>query len=126
MSEPIEPDWFQLIAQQRGMPPEWRWFSSEWKGEGEHAVMLVKGGVPGAPFARGKNKGKPNPANRTQVAELVISREHMDAIKSQWQVKTGKCAKCAGSGQICWRWSKEGGRETRDCKACAGTGRATP
>jgi hypothetical protein len=101
-----KPDWFNLIAAERGLPAGWTWFRSEWRGEGDHAVMLVNGGIPGGVFTRGKNKGKPNPAKRTNVCELVVTRDDCD---------------CFGTGQRVVGWSKDGGAKHRACVRCAAT-----
>lgn len=121
------PDWFNLIAAQRGLPAGWSWFHSEWKGDGDHAVMIVKGGVAGHVYARGPNKGKPNPKKRTDVSEMIVTRDNLIAIKHQWQVKTGLCAECYGEGKRIAGVSMRDGkteRTYRDCKACGASGKA--
>ena len=36
------PDWFNMIATKRGMPPEWRWHHVEWIGDGDYADPMSK------------------------------------------------------------------------------------
>lgn len=121
------PDWFTLIAKERGVPDGWAWFKSEWRGETDaHGVFLVTGGVNGGVFKSGKNKGKPNPKLRTDVRELVISRDDMKAIKAKWSAETGLCAPCFGEGVRTVSISTEHGRKTRPCADCNGNGKVAP
>jgi hypothetical protein len=111
-----------MIAAERGLPAGWSWFHSEWKGEGLHAVMLVKGGVAGHVFQRGPRKGKPDPKRRTDVSEMVVTREDLRAIKVKWERENGKCADCFGEGSRVVGWSKEEGEMRRGCTRCKATG----
>ena len=122
MSEPV--DWFNMIAIERGLPPGWTWYESEAKGERPHHVFIIKGGVPGAVFKSGKNKGKPNVAKWTSPAELVISAHEMKERKAKWEKDTGLCSFCTGSGQTFASYSTKDGTTTRDCAACKATGKA--
>lgn len=116
----IDPDWFNMIAAKRGKPAGWAWFKSEWRGE----VILVEGGVAGALFTRGKNKGRPNPKKRTDVCEIAVSRSDLDAIKAEWSATTGKCAECYGDGETVASIGVSG-KTYRDCKRCGATGLAS-
>lgn len=117
------PDWFNLIASDRGMAKGWRWFHVQVKGSGEHSVFLAKGGVDGAVFKSGPRKGKPNPAKRTHVAEIVITCAELDERQGRWEVETGDCHRCGGSGETVARVHRTEGTTYRRCERCKGGGR---
>lgn len=116
--EAVRPDWFGLVAKERGVPDGWRWYSSTAHGNAGSTVFLVTGAVVGGLFAKGKNAGKPNPAKYTDKRELVITRADLDAVKAKWSAETGKCSACYGEGRVSTGWSKETGRTYRACRAC--------
>ena len=117
-------DWFNLIAAERGVPDGWRWFNTEFKGESRATgVFIVKGAVFGEVFKSGKNKGKPNPAKRTDERELVITPAQLDEFKARWEQTNGKCSECYGEGKTVKSISAEG-KTYRDCSRCKATGKA--
>ena len=120
------PDWFQMIAKERGVPDGWSWFQSEVKGERPNSVFLVRGACIAGTHTRGKNKGKPK-RDMSTMRELVITRADMDACQARWEQETGNCSRCTGSGKTVSGARKVGDewvQAYRDCSRCKGTGRA--
>ncbi|QSQ14082.1 hypothetical protein [Myxococcus landrumensis] len=123
------PDWWNLIAHQRGCHPAWRWLTVETIDHTvprDQAHCLVSGGVYSTLVKSGPRKGKPNYGKPDPGTErrLVISFVELDACKAQWEAETGKCSKCGGSGEEGAGWSKEGGSRYRTCTRCNGSGKA--
>lgn len=92
-----EPDFYNLIARERGMPEGWRWYSLEarpkfWSGNAPDrtkAVVLVRGAVCTAVFTRGKHKDHTNWAKRDRGTDidLVISLADYDARVAAWRAE---------------------------------------
>ena len=72
---------------------------------------------------KGKMKGKLAPHGE-QVSVLVLDAD-VDAERARYEIETGKCSECLGSGEEFRRWSKDKGTETKTCSKCNGTGNAT-
>lgn len=115
------PDWYALIATDRGMPEGWRWFKLERKGDGAHSVIIVGGGVPTRTYASGKRKGKPD-WRGVAHDEMVIGTAELTARMERWEAETGKCHRCGGDGAETIGWSTNGGAKTRTCSRCKGKG----
>ena len=122
------PDFWNMIAVERGMPEGWRWWSIQTIGDRkaprEHAAAMVKGGVPVARFASGKRKGEINWAKATSKAEMVITFRDLDERMARWERETGNCKTCGGDGQELAGWSAAEGSRTRECRRCKGSGKA--
>lgn len=90
-----EPDFYNMIARERGMPEGWRWYQLEarpqvWSGnepDRSKAVVLVRGAVCTAVFTRGKRKGQTNweKRDRSTDCEIVISLADYDAKVAAWR-----------------------------------------
>jgi hypothetical protein len=121
------PDFFSLIAQSRGMPEGWRWYEAQAVGSHEqpreHRAFMLRGGVPSVLFKSGPRKGQANWSKAEHQAELVITYRDLDAFTAQWEIETGLCSKCGGSGQESAGWSKVEGAKYRDCTRCSATGK---
>lgn len=113
-------DFYDIIAKERGVPADWRWFKIEAKGDGAHVVFLLTGAVPNGVISRGKYKGKPKYDKSTQ-RELVITRAELDAAHDTWERETGKCYRCNGTGKVITSAHANGERTYRDCRRCDGT-----
>ncbi len=115
------PDWYALIAADRGKPDGWRWFKLERKGEGAHSVVIVTGGVTTRTYASGKHKGKPDWRGVARD-EMVITSGDFDERMARWERDEGKCSACGGDGRELIGWSATTGEKTRTCKRCKGSG----
>ena len=111
-----------------GMPPEWDAYRFEAIGltsTQPTKVFCVEGAV--APLkTRGKYKGNPNWAKRDRatVRTAYFTPDEHDTWKSGWELKTGKCAECTGSGQRNVGWSAADGAKFKPCEKCNATGKA--
>jgi hypothetical protein len=120
MSERI--DWYNLIASERGLPDGWRWY--ELRAVGPHA--LIKGSLCNVMFKRGPRKGCENWAkrDRSQDREIVITKQELDARKSQYEAETGHCSRCFGTREELAGMSVAEGKLMRPCSRCKATGKA--
>lgn len=122
------PDFWSMIAVERGMPEGWRWYALNVLGDHgvprEHAAALVTGAVPGARFAKGKRKGEIDWSKATSPAEIVVTFADYDARALRWESQTGKCKDCGGETQKWAGWSKAEGHRTKPCGRCNSTGTA--
>jgi hypothetical protein len=115
------PDWFSLIAWERGLPMTWQWFSS--------AVVdnhfLVTGAVCSARFLRGPRKGLLNWAKRDKETEqtIVISRTELAVFRQRWEQESGRCYDCGGGGKEHMGWKIEHGTILKTCRRCKGSGK---
>jgi len=112
-----------------GMPPEWSAYYFKAIGhssvESNTKLIQVKGAV--APLiTRGKHKGAPNwrKSDKTTEREVFFTPGEHDEWCRQWEVRTGKCSKCMGSGKVFARWSITEGTSYKPCSTCNGTGKA--
>lgn len=123
------PDFYNMIAVERGMPKGWQWYALKALGDPsvtprEHAAALVTGGVPGERYKSGKRKGEVNWAKCTNRGELVITFRDYDERAVRWEHETGNCKTCGGDGQEWSGWSAGEGSRYRECTRCKGTGKA--
>lgn len=119
------PDWYNLLAVERGQPEGWQWYRLQGIGDGrENGAVLLKGGVPNGTFKSGPRKGEINWAKATHVAEVVITFADIGNRCMRWEVETGSCFNCGGDGSETAGWSAEAGHEARKCSRCNGTGKA--
>jgi hypothetical protein len=119
------PDFYSMHARKLlGLPDEWHWFSLEAKdGGGGRRFTLIKGAIPLRTISRGPRKGQWDWSQRKDEREVIVSDEEHRAFVAAWELETGKCATCGGSGHTLARWSSESGAEYRPCWKCA-AGRA--
>jgi hypothetical protein len=79
----------------------------------------IKGAV--APlFVKGPKKGKKNwsKMDRSTVMESYFTIEEHNAWLEQWEIKTGKCSKCAGEGKVSVGFSVSEGPAYKPCPKC--------
>lgn len=119
------PDFYNLIARDRGAPEGWRWFDLRVIGERPHHVIHVKGAVCDAVYKSGRYKGWPNwtKRDRSTERELVITPAEFDAAIAKWESETGLCHKCGGDGQELASCGV-GGNTYRPCSRCKASGKA--
>lgn len=112
----------EMLREQHGLPDTWDWFRSSWLPPERPLYLEIEGSVP-TPFKTGKNKGRPNPAKRTNVRKFFLSRDEKAALEAAWGLKTGKCIRCEGEGKYAWSSSVIEGTKYRECETCKGTGK---
>lgn len=129
------PDFYNLIAHERGMPAEWQWYSlivkpePPWPGNErparEHCFVLVRGAVCAVFYQRGPRAGHKNWTKRDKATdvEIVIGRVEYDERTMRWERETGMCKDCGGDGQELWSVGREG-TKTKPCQRCGASGRA--
>jgi hypothetical protein len=118
------PDFYNMIATERGAPDGWRWVELNAKGERPHHVFLVRGAV--VPLiSRGSNKGWPNWKRRDKATEreFVITPVEFDVFIAKWEQDTGCCSRCGGDGQELASCGVNG-KTYRNCSRCKATGKA--
>jgi hypothetical protein len=116
------PDWYNLIAKERGMPEGWQWFQLD----AIHDGTLVTGAACNVVFKRGPRKGTPNwdKRDRTTEAKLSIAVAEISERMLLWERETGQCSRCGGDGQELAGWCVAEGHKTRTCGRCDGSGKA--
>ena len=122
------PDFYNLIARQRGVPEGWHWYSLNVVGDIKDRAnggILVKGAICTAVYKSGPRKGQPNWSKRTDEREFLITTRDYDAAMAAWEAETGNCSRCGGDGQELASASSAGSTY-RACRKCNATGRAVP
>lgn len=117
------PDFYNMIAHERGAPSDWHWFELRGVGERPNHAFLVRGGV--APLlTRGKNKGHHNwrLLDKSTVREFVVTPADLEARTLKWEQETGSCHRCGGDGQELASCGIRG-NTYRDCSRCKATGK---
>ena len=118
------PDFYNLIAAERGCADGWRWVELRVVGERPDHVVVVRGAVM-PDLTKGKNKGWPNWSKRDKSTEreLVMTNPDINAFIAKWESTTGTCSGCGGDGQELAS-SGVNGTTYRDCRRCKATGKA--
>lgn len=72
------------------------------------------------------SKGKPiwRKGDTSTIAVAWIGIKEHEEWCAQWSAQSGLCSKCAGRGEVAWKWSVANGTQYRACPHCAGTGKA--
>jgi hypothetical protein len=118
------PDFYNLIAVERGMPEGWRWCSVEGVGDDrEHGGAMVTGAVPIGARKAGKNKGWPKWPPARKCNKVFITFAALDARMLQWERDEGKCSTCGGGGRQVAGISVVDGTTYRVCSRCKGSGK---
>lgn len=130
------PDFYNLIAHERGMPDGWRWYSLEakpsfWSGTQQpardQAFAIVRGAVCTATIQRGPRKGQTKWSKRDKStdAEIVIRLDELDARIARWELETNRCSLCGGCGAETGSIDFRSGGEIKKrlCNRCKGSGK---
>lgn len=134
---PIEPETVRLrpptqeqhAREKYKLPSDWQAYSWEAKGDDrETGWTVLKGGVYRHKRERGERKGeadfrKPEPG--TEATLSLANAEH-EAWLAQWQVDTGHCSRCRGTGHAFSGWDHKKGTAYRPCTKCNATGLCPP
>ncbi len=123
MSAVKRPDFYELIARERGCPEGWTYVTLKAVGEGRaKGAALVKGAIYPTKYKSGPRRGETNyskPLAGTE-RELLITFAELDTREVRWEQETGVCSKCEGTGQMV-----SGFHERKPCTRCHATGEAT-
>lgn len=108
-------DFWNVVARRKlGKTNTWSWYKIEWVGD---SAILVGGET--ALITKGKNKGKKKWDGADKV---IISEAEYDEAAKQYELSTGKCSSCQGSGQEFKSWNHLTGTDYKTCKRCNGKG----
>jgi hypothetical protein len=122
------PDFYNLIARERGLPEAWRWYELRVLPEHkagrpltprDQSFVLVRGAVCSTIYRSGPRKGQTNWHKRDKSTEIefVIAVTDFDARIARWEAETGSCRACGGTGQAV-RSCGAGGTTYRACTRC--------
>jgi len=118
--EPVWIDLFQLHAQDKlGVGPEWEAFMYETLEDDQHVKITL-----GIPTLRksGPRKGQ-RKWNRKEGKVAIFSRRDHKAWCEEWSMRTGRCARCTGSGKLFKSISEKEGTKYNPCPDCSGSGK---
>lgn len=107
-----------------GMPETWQPYRYE---HVDPDIVLITGMV--APLrTSGRDKGYPNfrKGDRTTERKTGFSTQEHFQFQRAWELRTGKCANCIGSGKVIAAAHADGTRAYRQCDRCEGSGKAPP
>lgn len=117
----MPPDWLNVVARKKlGQPPEWRWCNGQVIGETRD--FLVEGGVP-RELKSGIRKGLPTWKDAV-LSKCVVTDAEIRLAQMDYEIETGKCWECAGSGEKHIRWNHKTGNQFADCPRCDATGKS--
>lgn len=117
----LPPNWLNVVARKKlGQPPEWRWCKFEMIGDIHDCV--VEGGVPRR-LKSGEHKGQLTWRD-CSITKCVVTQAEHDQAKADYEVETGKCHDCAGSGMWLSGWGCDTGNRFKPCPRCNVTGKA--
>jgi len=113
------------------LPNDWQVVAWEKVGmdeRGDYQHLEMKGGVYRHTIEKGKRKGEPDykrPEPGT-VATISVTPGQIEAWLDRWEMETGYCHKCDGTGFEWSGWSAQHGHRYRSCDRCKQTGRSLP
>lgn len=119
-------DFFELAAREKAHLPEtWRVFHWQVLGHARVTLGYRLVGAVAPPKTRGKYKGKPNfdKLDKSTIRDVILLKAEYDSFVARWEVETGNCSRCQGSGQESAGWNVTDGPAYRPCSQCGATGR---
>jgi hypothetical protein len=128
-------DFFNLFAiKVRGAPAGWQWERIATIGDlGEkdraRQYSEMEGYVhDGTTFKRGKRAGKRKPGCAVEGTrrKIIFTMADLDAFMRAWELETGQCHRCFGTGEELAGSSTTDGDRYRACSRCFATGKAHP
>ena len=118
----MKPDFWNLaVRRKHGVSPEWQWCTLNSANMPEDFVQ-VTGAVPVGTISKGPRKGRSKWPKQLQT--FCVRRADVECEMRQFEVESGKCAKCLGEGVEPFSWCKTEGTKYRPCSRCQGTGKA--
>lgn len=118
------PSFDQHALELYNLPVGWKAYSWAAKGDKGTGFIELKGGVFNKKIERGKNKGKTDYRNPDPGTAATVSLSHKahKAWLERWEVETGHCAECFGTGLAWASWCSVHGTSFRPCTKCGATG----
>jgi hypothetical protein len=104
-----------------GSPDGFQFFC--WERIGTDALKLT-GCVVTRSYAKGPRKGRP--CYNGKRVSVVVTDAEAEAERTRYELETGQCGECMGSGQVFRSWSVDEGTKTRPCDVCGASGRVKP
>ena len=117
----------QCAREKAGMGADWKPWAFECLPHHPQPTELVQ--VTGAVVplkTHGKHAGQPdwNKKDKSTIRTVYITlKDHAEWVKA-WEIKTGLCASCEGSGERIVGWSVTEGCKKRACGKCGATGKS--
>jgi hypothetical protein len=84
---------------------------------------VITGGIPKV-LTRGPRKGRKT-WDGCKESPVVVTRVEQADEEARYVAETGNCGKCYGEKQTFASWDHIEGTKYRECRKCAGTGKAT-
>jgi hypothetical protein len=114
-------DFFNLyIHRNHRVSTDWQWHTVNSANMPED-YFEIKGAVPIGTISRGPRKGSPKWPKESQ--RYFVKWDDFEKLKLDWELETGKCYVCDGTGQELIGSSVSEGDRYRQCKRCGGSGR---
>ncbi len=119
----------QNAIERFNLPKDWQHCGWEKRGTTnggrDFTHLAIEGAVYKTTYSRGPRKGqinyrKPEPGTE---ASISLTSEEMDAWIIQWEVETGYCHNCWGTGYAWNGWTAGIGTRYKPCRRCAATGK---
>ena len=107
----------EVARRKVGAPSEWEVFA--WEMIGDTNDFVVTGGIPRL-LTRGPRKGQKTWDGPSQKA--VVTQSELHAEHARYELATGKCGDCFGSGEVFAGWSVSEGTRMKSCRRCGGSG----
>ncbi len=110
----------EIVARRKLAPLPPGWIVSSWKQSGKDGI-LISGGVPRLIPLWGSLSGKLFEGEQQTV---LVSFEDIHAESRRFEVATGKCGECLGSGRVMTQERRSNTARQGTCPRCAGSRRA--
>lgn len=121
--EPIDL-YCEHAKEKANLPSNWHIFKWEcFPHGGDETIYVAVTGAVCEHFKTVENTQVRDWKRRDKNTERTVNlpcAEH-EAWKSQWEVRTNKCSRCTGTGEVLQSWSVRDGAKTRVCPKCNGT-----
>ncbi len=117
------PDLHAITARRvYSLPTEWR--PQIYRSLDSAGFELI-GAAPIGTYTRGPRKGRPKFPPRKQMRSVFITHDQIRQTRHLWELETGLCSHCGGSGQLPSVISIHG-NTYKPCHWCNATGEVQP
>lgn len=105
-------------AELLNMSDKWRIYSFQSLGEGLSPRIYKLKGCDAEVSMLGEIK-----YTKENTNEIFIPEDTHISWKQQWELQTGNCAECVGTGKVMRSWSSTEGTTYKACTKCGGSGK---